>query len=137
MFRILQLPIYKMKQIAPNFFKEYREQVTKRLKDAGYINILAGYVSSVFQYFQNFLRTEIGLVEDDFRLVLNENNSSFFTYDLEPGIYTFKDLSAALFNTFQPEYETPSNVNLIEFDDVTMETKVVVRDGIIAIKFNE
>ena len=34
--------------------------------------ILAMYVDSIFQDFQNFLRTEIDSVEDDFRLVLSE-----------------------------------------------------------------
>ena len=56
------------------------------------------------------MRTEIDLVEDDFRLVLIEYNSSFITYDLLPGIYTFKDLSEALFNIFQHEYARFSNV---------------------------
>ena len=98
---------------------------------------LAGYVSSVFQDFEIFLRTETDLVEDDVRLVLNEYNSRFITYELEPSIYTFKDFSQALFNILQPEYEASSNVIVIEFDDITMKTKLVVRDGIIAIKFNE
>ena len=35
--------------IAQNIIEEYKEQVTKRMKDVGYINILAGYVSSVFK----------------------------------------------------------------------------------------
>ena len=122
---------------APITFKEYKEQVTRRLKDAGYMNILAGYVSSVFQDFEIFLRPEIDLVEDDIRLVSNEYNSSFITYELEPGIYTFKDLFEALFNNLQPEYEASSNVIVIEIDDFTMKTKMVVIDGIIAIKFHE
>ena len=46
--------------------------------------------------FESFLRTEIDLVEDDIRLVLDQYTLSFITYELEPGIYTFKDLSEAL-----------------------------------------
>ena len=58
--------------IAPIFNKEYREQVTKRMKDDKYMLILSMYVDSVFQDFESFLRTEIDLVEDDTRLVLDE-----------------------------------------------------------------
>ena len=81
--------------------KEYREQVTKRMEDVGYKNTLAGYPSSVLQDFENYLRTEVDLVEDDIRLVLDRNNSSFITYELQPGISTFKDLSEAPLNILQ------------------------------------
>ena len=70
----------------PNIIEEYREQVTKRLKDVGYMNIVAGYVSSVFQDFESYLRAEVDLVEDDNKLVLDENNSRCITYILELGI---------------------------------------------------
>ena len=124
-------------RIGPNIFEEYREQVTKRMKDEQYMDILAIYTSSVFQDFESFLRTQIDLVEDDIKLVLDEYNSSFITYELDPGIYTFKDVSEALYNSLQIEYPGPSNVIVIEYDDVTMETKLDVRDGIIAIRFDE
>ena len=55
--------------IAPFIFEEYREQVTKRMEDGGYMITLAGYTSSVFQDFESYLRTEVELVEDDIRLV--------------------------------------------------------------------
>ena len=123
--------------IAPFIFEEYKEQVTERMKDEQYMNILSIYTSSVFQDFESFLRTQIDLVEDDIKLVLNENNSSFVVYELEPGIHTFKDISAALFNNLQLEYPRPSNAIIIEFDDTTRKTKLVVRKGIIAIEFDE
>ena len=63
--------------IAPIIIKEYNEQVTKRMNDDGYMDILARYTSSVFQDFESFLRTQIDLVEDDIKLVLDEYNSSF------------------------------------------------------------
>ena len=72
------------------------------MKDDKYMLILAMYVDSIFQYFESFLRTEINWVHDDIRLVLDEYNSSFNTYELEPGIYTFKDISEVLFNILQP-----------------------------------
>ena len=48
--------------------------------------ILAIYTNSIVQDFESFPRTEIDLVENDIRLVLNEYNSSSITYELEPGI---------------------------------------------------
>ena len=122
---------------APIFIEEYRKQVAERMKDGQYLNILARYTSSVFQDFESFLRTEIDLVEDDIKLVLDEYNSSFITYELDSGIYTFKDISEALFNILQSEYPGPSNVIDIEFDDITRKTKLVVNNGIIAIRFDE
>ena len=123
--------------IGPIIIEEYEEQVTKRMNDEQYMNILALYTSSVFQDFESFLRTQIDLVEDDIKLVLDEYNSSFITYELEPGIYTFKDISEALFNILQSEYPVPSNTIGIEYDDITMKNKLDVKAGIIAIRFDE
>ena len=125
--------------IAPIIIEEYKKQITKRMEDGGYKKILAGYVSSVFQDFESYLRTEVDLVQDDVKLVLDEYNSSFITYELDPGIYTFKDISEALFNIIQSEYPGPSNVSDIEYDDddITMKTKLVVRSGNIGIRFDE
>ena len=77
------------------------------------------------------------MVEEDIKLVLDEYNSSFITYDLEPGIYLFKDISEDLSNILQSEYPGPSNVIDIEFDDITMKTKLDLRSSIIAIGFDE
>ena len=123
--------------IGPIIIEEYKKQVTKRMNDEQYMNILKIYTRSVFQDFESFLRTQIDLIEDDIKLVLDEYNSSFITYELEPGIYTFKDISEALFNILQSEYLISSNTIVIEFDDVSRKTKLVVRNGIIAIRFDE
>ena len=123
--------------IAPIIIKEYNEQVTKRMNDDGYMDILARYTSSVFQDFESYLRTEVDLVEDDIKLVLDEYNSSFITCDLDPGIYTFKDISEALFNILQSDCPGDCNVIDIEYDDIKMKTKLVVQSGIIAIRFDE
>ena len=109
-------------KIGPIIIEEYNEQVTKRMKDEQYMNILARYINSVFQDFESYLRTEVDLIEDDIKLVLDEYNSSFITYELDQGIYTFKDISEALFNILQSEYPGPSNVIDIEYDDITMKT---------------
>ena len=58
--------------IAPIIFKEYREQVLKRMKYDKCMLILASYTSSIFQHFESYLRTEVDLGEDDIRLVLDE-----------------------------------------------------------------
>ena len=67
--------------VGPINFKEHREQVTKRMEDVRYMNILSDCPSSVSQDFESYLRTEIDLVEDDIRLVLDEYNSSFIIYE--------------------------------------------------------
>ena len=121
----------------PIIIEEYEEQVTKRMNDEQYMNILAFYTSSVFQDFESFLRTQIDLVEDDIKLVLDEYNSSFISYELEPGIYTFKDISEALYNILQSDCPGDCNVIVIEYDDIKMKTKLVVQSGIIAIRFDE
>ena len=117
--------------------EEYREQVAKRTKDGEYMNILSIYTSSIFPDFESFLRTQMHLIEEDFILLLHENNSSFITYELQPGEYRFKDISEALFNILQFEYPVPSNVIDIELSDFYKRTKLVVRPGITAIRFDE
>ena len=123
--------------IGPIIIEEYRKQVKKRMKDDKNMNVLARYARSIFQDFESYLRTEVDLVEDDVKLVLDEYNSSFITYELDPVIYNFKDISEVLFNILQSKYPGPSNVIDFEHDDITMKTKLVVKSGIIAIRFDE
>ena len=101
------------------------------------MNILAIYTRSVFQDFESFLRTQIDLIEDDIKLVLYEYNSSFITYELEPGIYSYREISAAFFYILQSEYPQSGSEILIRLDDVFRKTKLVVNSGIIAIRFDE
>ena len=123
--------------IGPIIIEEYNDQVTKRMNDEQYMNILAIYTSSVFQDFESFLRTQIDLVGDDIKLVLDEYNSSFITYELEPGIYSYKDISKAFFYILQSEYPESDSEILIRLDDITRKTKLVVNRGIIAVRFDE
>ena len=136
-FRILQLPINKMKYWPQLLSKNLENNLRKRMKDDQYMLILSIYVSFMFQDFEIFLRTEIDLFEDDIRLVLDEYNSSFIAYDLQLDIYTFKYLFEAFFNILQPEYDLFSNSVVIELDDITMKTKLIVRSGIISNKIDE
>ena len=123
--------------IRPIIIEEYNEQVTKRMNDEQYMNILAIYTSSVFQDFESFLRAQIDLVEDDIKLVLDEYNSNFITYELEPGIYSYRDVAEAVFCIFHCEYPQSGSEILIRLDDVTRKIELVVRSGIIAIRFDE
>ena len=77
------------------------------------------------------------MIEDDIKLVLDDYNSSFITYELQPGIYTFKDISEALFNILQTEYPQSNSEVFIRLEDITRKTKLVLRSGIIAIRFDE
>ena len=123
--------------LAPIIFEEYKKQVTKRMNDEQYMNILAIYTSSIFQDFESFLGTQIDLIEDDIKLVLDEYNSSFITYELQPGIYSYREISEALSYILQSQYPQSGSKILIRLDDITRKTKLVVRSGIIAIRFDE
>ena len=107
------------------------------MNDEQYMNILAIYNSSIFQDFESFLRTQIDLVEDDIKLVLEEYNSIFITYELEPGTYSYRKISEALFNILQLEYQSSDSEIPIRLDDITKKTELVVNSGIIAIRFDE
>ena len=48
--------------IGPIVIKDYREQVTKRMEDVRSMNFTAGYISSIFQDFESYLRTEVDFV---------------------------------------------------------------------------
>ena len=123
--------------IASIIIQEYRERVSKRMKDGQFMKILAIYTSSVFQDFESFLRTQIDLIEDDVKLVLDEYNSSFITNELEPGIYNYRKISEALFNILQLKFPSSDSRILIRLDDFTRKTKLIVGSGIIAIRFDE
>ena len=87
------------------------------------MNSSAGYPSSVVQEFEGYLRTEVDLIADDIKLVLDKNKSSFNTSELQPGIYTFKDLFEPLFNILQLDYLESGVEIFIEFD-FTRKTRI-------------
>ena len=123
--------------MAPFIIEEYKEQVSKRMEDGQYMIILSVYTRPEFQNSRSFLRTQNDLVEDDIKLVLDECNSSFITYEISPGIYTFKDISETLFKIPQTENPGLSNAIDIEFDDDNMKFNLVVNPGIKAIRFDD
>ena len=84
--------------------------------------ILAMYIDSLFYDFESFLRTQIDLVEDDIKFVLDGYKSSFITYELTPGNHAFKDISEFLLRFLQSEYKRYHNAIDIEFDDITTKS---------------
>ena len=98
---------------------------------------MGAHNKSIFQDFDRFLRTEIDLVEDDVRLVLDESSSNFITYEIKPGIYIFRDLSEVLTKNSQLGFDGFSNSNNIDRKNTTMKTKLIVRPDKIAIRFDE
>ena len=101
------------------------------MKDDKYMRILAINVSSIFQGFDSFLRTEVDLVVEVIRLVLGEYNSSSTTYETTPGIYTSKDFSIDLSSFLQSEYEGYHNAIDIEFDDTTKKKINWLKDRVL------
>ena len=137
-FPICTAPDLQDEVIGPIIRKEYRKDVSKRMKnDKKNMDILGFYNISIFRDFECYPRREIDLVEDDIRLVLDERKSSFITLDLEPGIHTFKALSEVPYKLLPPKYVVFNNSFDIDADDITMKTKLVVKPGVIAIKFEE
>ena len=107
------------------------------MKNDKYMDSLAGYTGSIFQDFKSYLRREVDSVEDDIGLDLDEYISNFINYELPPGIYTSKTLSEVLLRNLQSEYEGVNNTVHIEFNDISMKTKLFVRPSILAGRFGE
>ena len=81
--------------IGINIFEEYRKLYLEKMKEVGYIVLLNGYVQSVFQDFESYLRTT-RVSEVDNELTLKQFDSKFSTHEITPGIYSNKDSSDAL-----------------------------------------
>ena len=86
--------------IGPIIIEEYRNQVTKEMKDDKCMLILAMYVDSIFQDFEKFLGTEVHLVEDDIRLVLEYYILQVFSLLIENQVFTLLKIFPKLFSTF-------------------------------------
>ena len=79
------------------------------------------YARSPFIDFESHLRSVVGLDEDDIQLILKQYNSNFVTYQLSQGIYTIEDISKAVSTMGDHE-----GTLKIEYDDNTMETKLIL-----------
>ena len=83
--------------------------------------LLLGYSRSLFRVFESYLRTVVGLDEEDIQLILKEFISHFITYELTSGIYTIQNISDAI-HTFSRYSESIQ----IEYDDNSMKTKIIL-----------
>ena len=54
-------------------------------------------------------------------MVLQQHNSNFVTHEIPPNIYTIKDISEAVYTIGDHE-----GTQQLEYDDVCMETKLVL-----------
>ena len=100
------------------------------------------------QDFESYLRNLTGLNEDDIQLILKQYNYKFITYEISPGIYTFKEISEVLSRGFEKEFEIRGEIQpnteydksdsfIIERDINTMKTKLIVGSEINTLRFDE
>ena len=86
--------------------------------DGNYI-LLTSYLGSPFRDFDSYLRSVVGLEEDDVQLTLKQYKSNFVTQGLTPGIYTIKDNSEAVYAMGDHE-----GFIQCEYDDVSMKRQL-------------
>ena len=79
-----------------------------------------GFARSAFRDFETYLRFVVGLNDDDIQLISEQYNSSFFTYEIPPGIYTIKDTSEIVYTVGHH-----AGTLRIAIDEVGMETKLI------------
>ena len=108
--------------LGPRIIDEYIKLSTEKKNNDGYMILLLGYCRSLFRDFESYLRIVIGLDEEDIQLILKQYNSHFVTYELNPGIYTIQDISDTI-HTFSGH----SEIIEIEYDDITMKTKIILK----------
>ena len=105
------------------------------------------YVLSPFRDFESYLRISTSLNEDDIQILFKQYNSKIITYKYSPAVYTFKDLSEALSRGLKNEFEITgrirtkhkydrSNSIIIESDNATLITKMIVNPQIHALRFD-
>ena len=109
-------------ETASRIIDEYHKLSQEKKSSEGYMILLLNYSRSQFRDFESYLRIRVGLDEEDIQLILKEYNSHFITYELNPGIYTIKDISDAV-HTFSGH----SDIIEIEYNDISMKTKITLK----------
>ena len=107
--------------IVPRIIEAYRKLRSERPTTDGYNVLLMGYARSLFRDFENYLRIVIGFDEDDIRLILEQYNKKFVTYELDPGNYTIEDVQKSVFPLVDHE-----GTLQIEYDDLNEKTKLIL-----------
>ena len=108
--------------LGPRIIDDFYKLPNEKKNSDGYLILLLGYAKSPFRDFETYLRIFVGLSEEDIQLILNQNNLHFITFELAPGIHTFKEVSDAI-RTFAGHNE----ILQIEYDDVSMKTKFILK----------
>ena len=80
-----------------------------------------GYARCRFRDIETYLRIVVDLNEDDFQLILNQYNSTFVTFEINPGIYTIKGNSEAV----QTMCDHDGTLHF-EHNDFTMKRKLIL-----------
>ena len=109
-------------ETASRIIDESHELSQEKKNSGGYTILLLNFSRSQFRDFETYLRSRVGLDEEDFQLILKEYNSHFITYELGPGVYTIKDISDVI-HTFSGHTEDIE----IEYDDISMKTKLILK----------
>ena len=136
------------KTTGPDIIQAYRELSIEERQTDRYYFLLLNYTQSPFREFETYLGILTGLKEDDIQLILKQYNSKVITYEISPGIYTFKDISKDLSRGFEKEFEIRGEIQpttkydksdsiIIEYDINTMKTKLIVSHKINALRFDE
>ena len=122
--------------LSPDIMKIYTSSSMEKSQTDVYYILLRRYLQSPFQDFESYLRILTGLNEDDIQLILKQYSSKFKTYNISPGVYTFKDIAVVLSIGFRTgfeivrrpdhEYDT-SDSFIIDSDDVSLITKLTLK----------
>ena len=117
--------------IAPLIIKTFKELKLEKTSTDGYYILLTNYFGSPFRDFESYLRIVVGLNDDDIQLILKQYNSNFVTYEITPGIYTFKDILESIYKIGGDRRSLE-----LEYDDVTMKTRLIF-DYFSSLRFNK
>ena len=132
----------------PDIVRAYRELLMEESQTDAYYSFLGNYTQSSFRDFESYIRFLTGLNEDDFQLILKQFISKFITNEFSPSLYTFKDISEVLSRGFEKEFEIRGEIQpntkydksdsiIIECDNNTMKTKLIIVYEINALRFDD
>ena len=97
--------------MGPRINKSYWELRSEKSSTDGYIFFLMAYARSPFRDFEGYLRSVVGLDENDIQLISKQYTADFVTNELDPANYTIEDLQEAIYllgdhkGTLQIEYD--------------------------------
>ena len=107
--------------IGPRVTSTFRKQETEKERTDGYQMLLVVYARPPFRDFESYLRIVVGLDENGIHIFLKQCISIFFTFELSLGLYTIKDISAAVYTMSDHEKTLQT-----EYDDFKVKTKFLL-----------